>query len=206
MSRVRVSCVRYTSSVSSLGEPFFFSSAVQTYCERYLDGGGWYLVWKHSYLQVAVYDLPLAATFSTVNKPCRDLSDGWCNVPDKQLYAATEQMIASYHKGTVIYAYKSPLNPDLGKTALGVNLMPGWSKVVDKCTTNEGVRPAASWHRGRETVYGLAFDKTTPDDTNENCDTVSRGYSECRWYDCRIPESISVRPTGTQMTIAIFVR
>ena len=179
---------------------------LQMYCERTLDGGHWSLVWKHSFRQVSRSNLYKAKTFSSYRRPCTDLSDGWCNIPRKRLPGAKEQMIVAYHSGIVVYAYKSPLNPNLGKTALGPNLMPGWKKVVDKCRRNVNIRPAASFQSRTTAIYGLSFDKRSPTNPNWNCDTVYGNYHECRWYDCILPPSISRQERGTQQTIAIYVR
>ena len=168
-----------------------------------LDGGYWNLVWKHSYLQVPRSLYSSARTFSKVSETCKDLSDGWCNVPNKQLASATEQMIAAFHHGTVVYAYKSPLNPNLGVTEYGARLMSGWSQIVDKCTQYNGVRPDIL---SSPSIVGLAFDKRTPDNVLTYTDTVAATNSDFRWYDCQLPSSISSTPHLTQMTLTIFVR
>ena len=169
-----------------------------------LDGGYWNLVWKHSYLQVPRSLYSSARTFSKVSETCKDLSDGWCNVPNKQLPGATEQMIAAFHHGTVVYAYKSPLNPNLGVTEQGARLMSGWSKIVDKCTQHNGIRPAI--FTSSSPTDGIAFDKATPDTVNDYCDTVAGPNRDFRWDNCVLPPSISRTPRYTQMTLAIFVR
>ena len=52
--------------------------------------------------------------YSDYTQPC--VKDGshqeWCysNVPNKAHFNPTEQMIAAYHKGTIIYAYKGYFN------------------------------------------------------------------------------------------------
>ena len=163
-------------------------------------------MWKHSYLQVPRSELPSAKTYSAFSKPCTDLKDGWCNIPNKQLPGASEQMIVAYHIEDPIYAYKSPLNPNLGKTEMGARLLSGWSRVLDRCTINNGIRPDISRLGGYEIIYGLAFDKVTPDDIDANCDTVHRDYEECRWHDCGLPRTVSPQPFDVQMTVAIFVR
>ena len=177
---------------------------LQPYIHNELDGGDWQLVWKHSYLQVSRSALPNAKTFSGVAEPCTDMRVGWCNVPNKQLPGATEQMIAAFHHGTVVYAYKSPLNPNLGVTEHGARLMSGWSKIVDNCTRYNGVRPDIYSYSD---VVGLAFDKASPDeDVDDYSDTVVGTNSDTRWYNCQLPSSISSTPHLTQMTLTIFVR
>ena len=163
------------------------------------------MVWMHSYLEVLSTDLPHAKTFSTVTKPCLNLLGGWCNVPGKQLPGKTEMMIATFHHGTVVYAYKSPINPKLGATEQGAKLTAGWSKVVDRCTQHTGVRPGI-FSGGHNVIDGLAFDKVTPTKDHNNCDTVHGNYEDCRWRDCQLPKSISSLKQHTQMTLAIFVR
>ena len=169
-----------------------------------LDLHKWVLVWKHSYLQVSKSVLRNARTFSNFNKPCKNLQDGWCNVPDKQLSgSAREQMIAAFHHGALVYAYKSPLNKQLGKSANGARLVSGWSMVIDKCRVKRGTRPDIF---AAAKVSGIAFDKYTPNHITSNCDTVHSDYGDCRWENCRLPKSISKKKMHTQMTLAIFVR
>ena len=169
-----------------------------------LDGGYWNLVWKHSYLQVPRSLYSSARTFSKVSETCKDLSDGWCNVPNKQLAGATEQMIAAFHHGTVVYAYKSPLNPNLGVTEQGARLMSGWSKIVDKCVGTNGIRPDI--FTNSPPTDGIAFDKASPDHVRFNSDTIVPSGADHRWNNCGLPPSISRTPRYTQMTLAIFVR
>ena len=71
------------------------------------DGGGWTLVWQHTYMKFN----PLHSKmfyYSSSYRPCvKDAShEDWCNVPNKALFNPTEQMIVAYHKGTVVFAYK----------------------------------------------------------------------------------------------------
>ena len=71
-----------------------------------LDGGGWTLVWQHSYME----DLPLSHNmtfFSDHYKSCTTRASGWCNIPNKARFSATEQMIVAYHEETIVYAYKA---------------------------------------------------------------------------------------------------
>ena len=165
------------------------------------------MVWKFSYLQVDRKDIPRARTYSKHYKQCIDLSDDWCNIPHKRLPGATEQMIVAYHNLVPVYAYKSRINPKLGYDEGGADLMKdSWVKVLDRCVSHNGVRPAVSHSHAKPTIYGISFDKLSPDDRRHNCDTVNGDYGECRWYDCKLPTSISPVETSTQMTLAIYVR
>ena len=203
--------VNHNSKLSSCGIITVYGCQIlQPYIHQELDGGDWQLVWKLSYLQVSRSVQKIAMNYRKTSEPCIDLSDGWCNVPNKQLPRATEQMIAAFHHGTVVYAYKSPLNPNLGVTDEGARLMSGWSKIVDKCTQHNGVRPDIYINQGALT--GIAFDKRSPDDIRLHSDTVSGGtwsdrrWRDLRWYNCHLPSSISSTYRRTQMTVAIFVR
>ena len=81
---------------------------------------------------------------------------------------------------------------------------------MDHCTRSNGVRPAPSNNDSRDNrLLGIAFDKHTPDNYYDNCDTFQRSFDnpgECRWHDCHLPTNISAKNAGTQMTVAIYVR
>ena len=69
---------------------------MRVYCEMSLNGGGWTLVWKHSYMEVG----PLSEDmkyFTNHNRPCTDIETGWCNVPYKARLNPTEMMIVAYN-------------------------------------------------------------------------------------------------------------
>ena len=79
-----------------------------------LDGGGWTLVWKNSFLD----NLPLSDNmryYSGYYKPCTSVTDrGWCNVPKKaDKFSPKEQMIVAYHYKHVVYAYKGLFNRNI---------------------------------------------------------------------------------------------
>lgn len=74
-------------------------------------GGGWSLVWKHSYCEVTVtadmdYD-------SNCLRPCLDIEAGWCNVPQKICFEPDEMVIVAYHNKKVGYAYKVTFNRNI---------------------------------------------------------------------------------------------
>ena len=177
-------------------------------CENELDLGGWTLVWKHSFRQVS----PLNETikyYSSAYKPCTDLEDGWCNIPNKAGLKPKEMMIAAYHKKQLVYAYKGDFNPSLDSDWTG-GILPNPEKVVDHCTRYNGIHPAP-FTGNDASLLGLAFDKATPWAYNNACDTISNVLAnpgECRWNSCQLPKSISKasRITGIQMTVAIYVR
>ena len=77
-----------------------------------LDGGGWTLVWQHSYME----DLPLNTNmtfFSNYYKACTQHATSWCNIPNKARFDPTEQMIVAYHNKKVVYAYKEVFNRNI---------------------------------------------------------------------------------------------
>ena len=170
-----------------------------------LDGGGWTLVWQHSYME----DLPLNLSmryFSEDYTPCVTRASGWCNIPNKARFNPTEQMIVAYHKGTVVYAYKGLFNRNIDYNWSGAILL-DFEKIVDNCTQRKGVQPAPD----NIGVIGLTFDKYTPYDHKTNCDTYHHNSKlvnpgDCRWTNCRLSSSISSRDRHAQMTVAIYVR
>ena len=98
-------------------------------------GGGWSLVWKHSYLEPEVDPLTTDMFYhSSHYRPCTDLSVGWCNVPNKRRLQPEEMMIAAYHNGRLVYAYKGTFNLNIDHNWPGATLLPPVSRVVDHCT------------------------------------------------------------------------
>ena len=168
-----------------------------------LDGGGWTLVWQHSYME----DLPLNLSmryFSEDYTPCVTRASGWCNIPNKARFNPTEQMIAAYHKGTVVYAYKGLFNRNIDYNWSGAILL-DFKKTVDKCANRNGVQPAPE----NTAVIGLTLDKNSPYHYKASCDTYYGSFAsptDCRWENCHLPSSISSRKNHVQMTVAIYVR
>ena len=170
-----------------------------------MDGGGWILVWQHSYME----DLPLNLSmryFSEHYTPCVTRASGWCNIPNKARFNPTEQMIVAYHKGTVVYAYKGLFNRNIDYNWSGAMLVEH-KKIVDECTNANGIQPAPE----NQIAIGLTFDKFSPHNHQKNCDTYDKGLlttspTDCRWDNCHLPSSISSSKEYTQMTVAIYVR
>ena len=107
--------------------------------ETSLDGGGWTLVWQHSYLE----DLPLTTNmkfYSDFYRACVQHATSWCNIPKKARFHPTEQMTVAYYKGTVVYAYKGVFNHNIDYDWSGAILM-DHRKIIDHCKNNNGVHP-----------------------------------------------------------------
>ena len=162
-------------------------------------------MWKNSFMD----NLPLSDNmrhYSGYYKPCTSVTDrGWCNVPktaDK--FSPKEQMIVAYHNTHVMYAYKGLFNRNIDYDWSGGILL-DFKKVVDKCTRLNGIQPAP-W---ANSIPGITFDKVSPYNYNDHCDTLYGSLTspgECRWWNCRLPSSISGTRHSVQMTLAIFVR
>ena len=181
--------------------------SMRVYCEMSMDGGGWTLVWKHSYMEVG----PLSEDmkyFSNHNRPCTDIETGWCNVPYKRRLNPTEMMIVAYHNRSPRVAYKGWFNYNIDHNWRGGILVEP-KKILDRCTRtswSQGKEPAPSAHEGSPRLLGIAFDKSTPTNYLSNCDTIAGQFSgpwDCRWVDCDGWSSIY---TKAQMTMAIYVR
>ena len=168
------------------------------------DGGGWTLVWKHSYMET----LPLSTNmyyFSDYYKSCTTHDSGWCNIPNKKRFNPTEQMIVAYHRGTIVYAYKGIFNYNIDHDWTG-GVLVDFKKIVDRCTRSgsPNVQPAPSTDNGDRRLLGLGFDKVSPYNYLDNCDTITGTFDspgDCRWGDCSYPTKYQV-----QQTMAIYVR
>ena len=169
------------------------------------DGGGWTLVWQHTYMK---YN-PLHSKmfyFSDYYQPCDKNSsyEEWCNVPNKACFKPTEQMLV----GTIVYAYKGFFNRNIDYHWTGGILLD--AKIIkDLCTKSPKVVPSPSIHHLG--IFGLTFDKATPTKHYIDSDTYNRGTTltnpvDCRWYNCYLPNSISTKFRSTDMTLAIYVR
>ena len=175
---------------------------MQVWCDMELDGGGWTLVWKHSYMEV----LPLTQDmthFSDYYKACVGLEAGWCNVPGKADLQPQEMMLAAYHNRRVVYAYKGIFNRNVDSHWSGGILLDP-QKIVDHCTHGNGVQPAP-----HSDVPGIGFDKISPYNYPGNCDTYQGVFSsprDCRWADCHLTASFSSSAYHVQMTMAMYVR
>ena len=175
----------------------------EVYCDMAMDGGGWTLVWKHSYYEVGGVTNEMRF-FSQTLKECPTLDVGWCNIPEKLTIGKTEQMTMATHNGTQVYAYKGTLNNKLDSSWEGGKLASP-TKLVDKCTNQPPSNPEPEI--GPHAVPGLTFDKANNGDYVSNCDTDRYGGgSDCRWENCGLPGSISGQGTHVQMTLLIFVR
>ena len=164
-----------------------------------IDDGGWTLVWQHSYLE----DLPLSTRmyyFSDYYKSCTTKASGWCNIPNKARFCATELIICAYHSGTLVYCYASLFNRLIDYNWRG----PIFSDVdvrniVDKCTSNNGALQNSEF-------VGMNFDKHSPKDYKNNYDTYRGSLTspaDSRWEIYNLLTFISA---NDQMTMAIYVR
>ena len=175
------------------------------YCEmnNTLDGGGWTLVWQHSYME----DLPLTTNmtfFSDYYKPCTQRGTSWCNIPNKARFNPTEQMIVAYHNKKVVYAYKGVFNRNIDHDWTGAILMVH-SKIIDLCRSNNNVHPNPI----NVLAPGIAFNKLTAYNYFGGYGTIRGSLtnpSDCCWYYCNLPSSISSSQTNVQMTVSIYVR
>ena len=165
------------------------------------DGGGWSLVWKHSYRQVS----PLTTNMfyhSSFFKPCTDLASGWCNVPSKLRFQPEEMMIVAYHYSTTVYAYKGTFNRNLDHDWTGATLLGTVRTITDRCTKSTKVPIPAQ----ENDLTGMVFTKQVDGNTDTLEGTLSSPSDDDRWQDCNLPSYISSSRSDVQMTMAIYVR
>ena len=143
--------------------------------------------------------------YSDFYKPCLDLnggSDGWCNIPRKIRFNPQEMIIAAYHNGVMVYAYKGGFNRNIDYHWTGTTLFDPIIMIADWCTNNRGVSPYPQ--REHDDITGLALAKYSH--SSSYTDTIDYLNSDNCWEQCQIPSSISSSSYRVQMTVAIFVR
>ena len=157
-------------------------------------------MWKHSYRQVS----PLTTDMfynSSFYKPCTDLSAGWCNVPNKTRLQPEEMMIAAYHNGILVYAYKGTFNRNIDHHWSGGTLLMPVIRIVDRCRQSTAVPVPLKYG----TLTGLVFDKQYDGNSDTLHGSLASPADE-RWEECLLPSSISSTQDSVQMTMAIYVR
>ena len=178
------------------------SSSLQVYCDMHTDGGGWSLVWKHSYREVS--NLTTSMFYhSSFFKPCTDLASGWCNVPGKIRFQPKEMMIVAYHYSTTVYAYKGTFNRNLDHDWTGATLLGNVRAITDRCTKSRTGVPIPIQYND---LTGMVFDKQVDRSTDTIQGTLSNPSNDERWEECWLPSSISSSKYNVQMTMAIYVR
>ena len=174
---------------------------MQIYCEMSstLDGGGWILVWQHSYME----DLPLTTNmtfFSDYYKPCTQHATSWCNIPNKARFDPTEQMIVAYLNKQVIYAYKGVFNRNIDYDWAGGVLI-AYTNIINQCSYYGGYSPQPV----KNSIPDIAFNKYGSYNYYGTGGTITgtlTNPSDSRWYRCHNRYGSS----GEQMTLAIYVR
>ena len=112
-------------------------------------------------------------------------------------------MIAAYHNGRLVYAYKGTFNMNIDHNWPGATLLPPVSRVVDHCTRSGTGVPIPVQYRD---LSGLVFDKQVDGNSDTIQGTLANPYDDERWRECYLPTWISSIKHNIQMTVAIFVR
>ena len=154
-------------------------------------------MWKHSYLQAGrlTKDMYYHSQF---HKPCTNLSVGWCNEPNKTRLQPEEMMIAAYHNGILVYAYKGTFNWNIDHHWTGATLVIPVTRIVDYCTRSR----SAPTPRQNGDLTGLIFGKYSTDTLYGSLASPR----DSRWSQCHLPQGLSSFSTEVQMTMAIYVR
>ena len=179
------------------------------YCDHTTDGGGWRMVWKHSYYEVASLSDDMRF-FSQVDNSatCTSVTNGWCNTPGKLTLGAKEQMTAAYYNGALMYAWKGTINSNLDSSWEGA-ILNSPTQLVEDCSSSVNSIPEPNSPAAGHAIAGLTFNKANDFNYVNNCDSDRYGSSgasisgDCRWENCR-PSAVG--GSHKQMTIAIFVR
>ncbi|XP_062521174.1 uncharacterized protein LOC134196108 [Corticium candelabrum] len=95
-----VSCCAVEHKINSFQflQKVMSSLPIKVYCDYSVISSRCLLVWKHSYFQVGNPTDDIR-TFSSVDRPCTDLSDRWCNVGNNDNVPG--QLTVAYHEGQV---------------------------------------------------------------------------------------------------------
>ena len=160
-----------------------------------LNGGGWTLVWQHSYME----DLPLTSNmtfYSNYYKACTQHATSWCNIPNKARFNPIEQMIVGYTNKRIIYAYKGVFNRNIDYDWSGGYLM-AYTNIIDKCQHYQGRHPSPV-----KSLLGIAFSKVNPACNYYGTGGTIKGTLTSpindRWFYC-----LKSYATSSQMTLAI---
>jgi hypothetical protein len=196
-------------------------------CDQVTSGGGWMLVWqfcygwkgfgdsdvltgKYSFWDTSSddrYEGPQPRQECSALVLKHDEANGWCNIPEKRgddnYFRASQQATSAYMEGALQYWYQGNFRDDFGIGWMGAAI-PNGEKVVDKCTTSDGIppepmEPPPPWgdYNPGENNCGLGFDKANHGNYRGNCDTITNGYANCKWQNCH-PSGATTGSSGGQ--------